>query len=208
MNDETYSFIEDLREKKQIARSAHNRRTHCGRSGAIRFGYENMTKKEIEAMSSETKTYNLELPMAWKEFKRMPADLQAAYIKGLWNKFDIPVKNIAAMMGCGYSTLANRIAALGLSTPNRGYHTWDEDGFRKWCGGDVNETAVQAVPDPAPDHDLTAMRQPFAPDCGELHFCGNANKILQTVFAVLGDANVNMTVSWEIMDEVVVEENG
>jgi hypothetical protein len=209
MNDETYCFVSDIKEKRQAARSAHNRKTHRGKGG-MKMSYEYMSKKELAKMSGEVKTFNLNEPMLWKEFKLMPDDLQITYIKSLWSRFDAPLKSIAAMMGCGYSTIANKTAALGLKAHNRGFHTWDEAGFWAWI--DSGETEVKAEPvadtldTPRPLVMLPVKE--LVPDCGELHFCGNANEILQSLCSILGGKTVGLTVSWELIGEEVTGRGG
>ena len=46
-----------------------------------------MTKKELEAMNGETKTYKLGVPVTWFEFKMMPHDVQEKYLNLIINKF-------------------------------------------------------------------------------------------------------------------------
>lgn len=89
-------------------------------------------------MNGECKSYRLNDPMAWKVFKSMPDDLKITYIKLLRQKFNVPGKNIAEMMGisnCPYSKEINR---LGISEGqhSRGRCTkWDKEGFFAWWHG-------------------------------------------------------------------------
>ena len=61
--DEQYVMISDSIEKKKIARSSHNRKTHCGKSGRVKFPSDYLSKKELKAMNSDVKSYNLNRPM-------------------------------------------------------------------------------------------------------------------------------------------------
>ena len=81
MKDETYVFIQDVKEKKTTARSARHTRTHCGRGGRVRLPSDNLSKKELMKMSGECKSYRLNSPMSWDEFKAMPDDIKITYIK-------------------------------------------------------------------------------------------------------------------------------
>ena len=81
MKDETYAFISDVKDKKITARSARHTRTHCGKGGRVRFPSDNLSKKELQKMNGECKSFRLNDPMVWKEFKSMPDDLKITYIK-------------------------------------------------------------------------------------------------------------------------------
>ena len=85
--DEQYVMISDSIEKKKIARSSHNRKTHCGKGGRIKFPSDYLSKKELKAMNGDVKSYNLNRSMTWEEFRSMPQDLQIMYIKKLRNEF-------------------------------------------------------------------------------------------------------------------------
>lgn len=89
--DEQYVMISDSIEKKKIARSSHNRKTHCGKGGRVKFPSDYLSKKELKAMNGDVKSYNLNRPMTWEEFRSMPKDLQIMYIKNfaMNSKFQI-----------------------------------------------------------------------------------------------------------------------
>ncbi len=89
-------------------------------------------------MNGEVKSYRLNEPMSWKEFKDLPDDIKVVYIKALRQKFNVPGKYIAVMMGvnaCYYSKEINR---LGISEGKncRGRCTpWDKEGWLAWRNG-------------------------------------------------------------------------
>lgn len=99
-------------------------------------------------MNGECKSYRLNDPMAWKEFMSMPDDIKITYIKLLRQKFNVPGKHIAMMLGisnCYYSKEINR---LGISEGkhSRGRCTpWDKEGFFAWWNG------VKQIPTPIPE---------------------------------------------------------
>lgn len=64
--DEPLEMIEDSISKKRAAQSARHRRTHCGKSGSVKFPSDYMTKKELKAMNGECKSYRLNDPMYTK----------------------------------------------------------------------------------------------------------------------------------------------
>lgn len=138
MKDETFVFIQDVKEKGNTARSARNARTHCGKGGRVKFPSDYMTKKEIQKMNGEVKSYRLNEPMTWGEFMAMPDDIKIVYIKMLRHKFNVPGKYIAEMMGTNPAYYSKEIGRLGISEGKncRGRYTpWDREGFVAWCNG-------------------------------------------------------------------------
>ena len=105
MNDEKYVFITDCAEKKRTARGIHNKRTHAGKGGKVIFPSDFLTRKDREAMNGEIKTYALNRPMRWKEFKLLPDDVRREYIENLQKRFDVQQKDLAAMFGDSVQTV-------------------------------------------------------------------------------------------------------
>lgn len=136
--DEQYEFIKDSMDKKNIARSARSTRTHCGKSGAVKFPSDFKTKKELNAMNGEVKSYRMNDPMTWAEFKEMPNDLKVNYIKALREKYNVSDKYIAEMMGVHVRTLQLVLADLkcacgkGMYGGNR---KWPKEAFLAWAHG-------------------------------------------------------------------------
>ena len=141
--DEQYEMIKDSREKKSIAASAHKQRSHCGRGGRVRFPSDNMTKKELNAMNGECKSYRMNDPMSWDEFKSIPDDLKILYINAIRKKYNAPNSAIAEMMDVDRTYFTKTVLApLKLNTTKAGHHTWDKEGFLAWKNG-VNGDAVK-----------------------------------------------------------------
>lgn len=144
MKDETYVYISDVKDKKATARSARHMRTHCGKGGRVRLPSDYLTKKELMKMSGECKSYRLNDPMAWKEFKSLPDDIKITYVKLLRQKFNAPGRYIAEMLGINYTYYSKEINRLGISEGKncRGRCTpWDKEGFYAWWHG-VDQVAA------------------------------------------------------------------
>lgn len=153
MRDEEYEFYSDCREKKSIANSAFKRRTHCGKGGRVRLPSDNLTKKELNAMNGETKSYRLNEPMKWENFKEMPADLRAMYLKLLIQKYNVSATNIATMMGVCFTSVVKEAKRLGITFAQRNRFTkWDKDGWYAWLSGtpkpaeEVTEAEAEEIP--------------------------------------------------------------
>lgn len=115
MPDEQYVMISDSIEKKKIAHSSHNRKTHCGKGGRVKFPSDYLSKKELKAMNGDVKSYNLNRPMTWEEFRSMPQDLQIMYIKKLLNEFGVPDIVLSKAMGICKSSFSKAMKDLNLS---------------------------------------------------------------------------------------------
>ena len=119
MKDETYVFISDVKEKGSIGRSARHRKTHAGKGGRVRLPSDNLSKKELLKMNGECKSYRLNDPVKWDEFKSMPDDIKATYIKLIRQKFNPPNTMIAQMMGVSEMTVRRELKKLGLEAIQR-----------------------------------------------------------------------------------------
>jgi DNA-binding transcriptional regulator YiaG len=214
MRDEEYLFYEDSRDKKNVARSARYKRTHNGKGGRMKLPSDYMTNKEIKAMSGEVKTYRLNDPMKWEEFKEMPDDIRVTYIKLLREKYNVPDRYLAKMLGISQSLLKKENARLGISIgkTRSGRTLWDKAGFLAWCGDvpveaeavreeveetiDTAEEIVETVPEEVP------VRQKIAiPGSGNMVFEGKTEDILKTIGVLLGGANVHISITWDVLSE-------
>lgn len=143
MSDEKYEYIEDVKDKAFTARSARNKKGHTGKGGAVRTASDFMTKKQLDALNGECKTYRLGAPMSWDEFSKMPDDLKAMYIKNLRKKFNVPDTEIADMMGVDISVLnefSSTIKPGRLVTDNYSWYNTDDCGrFLTWLKNSEEE---------------------------------------------------------------------
>ena len=144
MTDEKYTFIEDVREKKKTATGAHHKRTHCGKGGAIRFPSDFKTKKELKAMNGEVKSYKLNDPMSWAEFKAMPDDIKRNYITALRKKYNVSDKKIAEMLGVEQTYFSSACRKLGIKSTRKSREKWDADGWYAWVNGVKLEAKEEA----------------------------------------------------------------
>ena len=224
MRDEEYVYIQDLKEKKVTARSARHARKHCGRGGRVKFPSDYLTKKELKNMSGECKSYRLNDPMKWEEFKVMPKDLQFSYMKLIYDKYNPPVSYIADMMGCDRGNLSKYLITLGLPKKKAGRRDWDMRGFLKWAYDApiekveeipvVEEVSVEVEPEevvvareieeetPFEDESFIVEEETSAavvPALGNMTYEGTASEILRSIGLLLGDAKVVLSVKWDVV---------
>lgn len=146
MRDEEYVYFQDLKEKKVTGYSARKQRSHCGKGGRVKFPSDYLTKKEIKNMSGECKTYRLNEPMSFHEWKAMPDDIKVTYIKLLREKYNAPNVAICQMFGCTKDALYFQLKRLDLAHGTRGQKAWDSEGFFNWWKGfPTKDEPVEAV---------------------------------------------------------------
>lgn len=210
MRDERYVFVSDVKERKSAARSARNRRTHNGKGGRAILPHDHMTRKEWESMNGEVKTYKLNEPMSYAEFKAMPDDIKKTYIKVLRSRFGVPDKYIAEMMGAGKSTMAYCLSKLGISNGNTNSKLpWNRDGWNAWIEGisvlpeeAVEETLGEAACDVEDEEAAVEQAEDscektrVVPRSGSLEFEGSAAEVFAAAAALLGDRSFVIQITW------------
>lgn len=209
MNDIKYTFIQEVKEKKVTARGSHNRRTHAGKGGAVKFPSDYLSKKELKAMSSEVKTYKMNEPISWAEFKAMPEDLQRQYLKNLRESYNVSFSEIGRMFGVSKYAINATARSLGIGQGSPGSKKdFDRKSWEAFINGnnpivkpvldDVTSiTEVNNTPE-TPKNEPVAVNEFKAaiPLYGSMTFSGNATEALKTMIAILGGAAVDITISW------------
>lgn len=208
MNDAEYLYKHDVMQKSNIARSARSRRTHNGKSGGVKLPSDYMTEKEIQSMNGEVKSYPLNKPMEWEEFKSMPEDIQQTYIKLLQNKFGVPMKAVAEMLGVNPVYFNAYIKNHNFATTKVGRGNWDREGFCYWLNGITQEIPEEPKEEPVIDFPVEEPVDPIpldevarpnvVPEKGKLQFDGCAADIMKTISDILGFAKVKILVSWDV----------
>lgn len=222
MKDETYLYIQDVREKSITARSARSRLT--GKRGGVKLPCDYMTEKEKKKMNGECKSYKLNSPMKWAEFKSMPDYLKIAYIKAIRGKYNAPATQIAKMLGVSDCTVSVEFQRLGIHNgkTRRGRIHWDKAGFLAWISGvpvpttdpveatktEINEPEQHEEPvaDPVVEMQKTgSTEKPKAiPNTGSMTFEGSVEGILDSIYRLLGGVNVHISITWDTLTDMEV----
>lgn len=220
MKDEQYVYYQDVKEKKITSHSARNRKAHAGKGGRVKLPSDNLTQKELKEMSGEVKSYRLNEPMTWIEFKAMPDDLKVTYVKLLRQKFNVPDCKIGEMLGVDKVTMSRHLKTLGCSAGSysRGKETaWDINGWTLWVAG---ESAPEEISEPFMEEDVPFPEEPnpkagepepmepvsvpfhevkrAIPISGSMDFEGEIGEVLETVAVLLNGAYAKVCVSWEV----------
>ena len=229
MKDETYLFIQDVKEKGSTARSARNRRTHNGKGGRVKLPSDNLSRKELQKMNGDVKTYRLNEPMTLEEFKSMPDDIKVTYVKLLRERFDVPDYKIGEMMGANKDQIWLMFKKLGLNgTSKKKRKDWNSEGWCAFVNGvpvpvtdpvEVDEDTPEKCPEnlddikaegnffcePVHAPEIPALpinwgKKKAIPASGNMTFVGSAEAALNAVSSLLGGADVHITITWEVCD--------
>lgn len=205
--DEQWDMIEDSISKKRTAQSARHRRTHCGKGGSVKFPSDYMTKKELKQMNGECKSYRLNEPMMWEEFKQLPDDIKTMYIMGIREKYDVPDKYLAEAMGVASPTFCRWMKCLGCTLGVRmglKGDAWKESeqgiAFYKWWR---KEEMTEDMPDKVGNTPVVSSDVPqyAMPKSGSLHFECLADDALNMIRSILQNNKVCLDIQWTLMDE-------
>lgn len=137
--DEQYAMIQDSREKKSIAASAFKQRTHCGKGGSVKFPSDYLSRKELNAMNGECKSYRMNAPMSWSEFVEWPNEHKVSYIKRIREKFGVSDQYIAEMFGVATNIFLMYLKELGLDAKIKCDENWGRQKFYAWRSGAKTE---------------------------------------------------------------------
>lgn len=215
MKDEEYVLRQDNRDRAVTARSARNKRTHCGRGGRVKLPSDYMTKKEIHAMNGECKTYRLNEPMTWGEFMRMPDEHKVTYIKLIRQKWNAPDSQMANMFGVNQVTVSKEFQRLGHASGQRSGRTkWDKEGFLAWVHGvpvqaeetpDVVAQDIRVEIPVEPAEEVVETPVPKMASCmprrGSMNFTGNADEIANTIRTFFSDTKLVMCIEWIVEED-------
>lgn len=133
MTDEKYEFIQDIKEKKDIAKSAYNKKRSGGKH--VKFPSDYLSKKELKKMNGDIMSYKLNEPMTWKDFKALPDDLKKEYISFLIKEFNLYGKTIATeLFNITYQSMGEYLRKNNCSIGSGGNRHRKEkiEEFRKW----------------------------------------------------------------------------
>ena len=174
-------------------------------------------------MNGECKSYRLNQPMKWAEFKSMPDDVKIIYIKAIREKYNAPDTYIAKMLGIGQSMIVKEMRRLGISNgkDRSGRIKWDKAGFLAWIGAapvsvtDTVEVPMDKTPEPEqheepvsdpfiePQHGCTEIQKAI-PNSGSMTFEGSVEAVLNSIRCLLGGATVHISITWDTLPDMEV----
>ena len=214
MEDEKYLFHSTSWERKNVARSARNKRTHTGKGGRVRLPSDYKTKKELNKMNGYVTVFNLKKPMVWGYFKLMPDDLKKEYLESIMERFGVSVREISEMLGIHFTQLYKVINTCGVDK-RKINPIKDMDGFNNWVnGGTFRKDEESPVKDNWVEEafeEISAVEQeecsipeyksPCYPESGSMVFEGRCEDALRAVSLLLGGAKVHINIMWDVLED-------
>ena len=208
MDDSTYLFNQTSAERKRIARGAYSKK-NGSKSKKCTMPSDYLTKSQKKKLNGKVSSYDLSKPMSWKDFKEMPHDLRAEYIKKLV-KIGASRKDVADMFGISIPSFAGWICRnhkgenffVTTTKPN-------SDAFLKWyCDADDAQKELEAkkpaedAVSPAPA-ETVKEESPKLGGCspvirsGNIAFSGKASDVHALLEKMLGaDQEYSFTISF------------
>ena len=118
MQDETYTFIQTVRDRKAVAHSARYKK-NGSKSRKCTLPSDYLTPAEKRRRNSAVQAYTMNEPHTKKELNTWPEDLQREYIKGIIDQFHPSNKDLGLMLGTAETTTCMYVRKLGLKNPIR-----------------------------------------------------------------------------------------
>ena len=200
MKDETYTFIQTVRDRKATAHSARHKK-NGSRSRKCTLPSDYLTPAEKKRRNSAVRTYTMNFPHTKKELNKWPEDMQREYIKGIIDCYHPSNKDLGRMLGTGETTACTYVHKLGLSNKMKPTFEQQQAFFQfSIIGGDDlsnderAELVRKTIPDLSPEPDTTVVMlappivQPSAPtpapltyDNISLTFTGTADDLIRVI---------------------------
>lgn len=220
MTDEEYIFRTECAEKKRTARGSFNRLSHAGKGGRVKMPSDYMTKKERDKLNGEVITYQMNKPMSWAKFKRMPDDAKREYINSIIHKYDPQQIAVAEMLEITPKTLRTCCEELGIHFKCGGRQRDNRnDAFWAWVNGNETEVARGVSEEPLPVVEVATPTEPVikpaesprnrptvsvgTPINGVLEFLNTtAQDAFNAAYALLTTAELQkLVITWEAAHE-------
>lgn len=111
MTDERFVFQQDVKERQKMKTGAAHKKG-AKRTTNCKFPSDYLTMGQRKKLSGPVISIKMDLPyFNWKEFKKLPEELQIEYINNLINKYGARLKDIAEMFNVCGATVSNTCKA-------------------------------------------------------------------------------------------------
>ena len=132
MTDERYSYVEDVKNRKNIARSG-------GKKGKSRYGCslpsDSMSHWAKKRENGDVVIMAPDRPIIYEDFKELSEDMQRQYLQGIIDNYGGTTERIAKMWGVSEAKVKNHRQLLGIKNPQPSLGAlWDIDSGARWTG--------------------------------------------------------------------------
>lgn len=154
MND----FDWDVLQKKRIARSASKKK---GNRKGCRLPCDGLTQKQIEKKHGEVFCMNIDKPMSYEDWKKLPDDMKAEYYDAMVARFHVGTNSIAEMFGCQKTALQNYILSHKMKVMKIKGRAPQKtiEHFREWWQ-DARRTQADEIPHAVPETEPEIEKAP------------------------------------------------
>lgn len=138
MNDFEYEIMQ----MKRLARQAQYRK-RGSKSKKCPMSTDRMTRRQWEKRCGEVVKYQLGIPIAWKEFKKLPIHIQKMYIEDMIQKYSVSATDLARVFDCTSATVLNFCKQDGIGIKfSRGKSMTHEQqaNFERMLSGDATDS--------------------------------------------------------------------
>lgn len=97
MTSEAYVFKQTAAERKRNGIGDYSKKRRGGRM--VRLPSDNLTAKEWKKLNGEVTKYDMTRPVAWKDFKKWPRDIQIEYFKKIDELYSPNSEQYAELFG-------------------------------------------------------------------------------------------------------------
>lgn len=112
VGDEARMYSEEVRERAMLARASHAKSRRPSKPKIYQF-----TQKEWQKMNGPVSTYNINAPMSWAEFRKLPVDIRKHYVISIMDKYGVGISPLARMFGVTHATVAAFIHQHEIRVP-------------------------------------------------------------------------------------------
>ena len=192
-----HDFDYDVMQKKSIARGAAHRKRGA-KSKKCTLPHENLTKKELRALSGEVKTYNIHQRLTWEQFKALDDEVAAEHIAYLVDTFGVNIKYIAVALGVSDITVSKYLKEHGIKVKKSVFRPTSE-WLAFMSGSRILTAAIVSTEDMVVEEPAVAEPKKVPASVqflrGSLVLSGPKGLVLQRLFEVLPD-NVAVNVEF------------
>ena len=146
MSEASELFFKDVFEKKRNGRAAHQKVRSGGKY--MRTPSDNLTKEELNKMNSPCVTYEIKKPLYWREFKKLPDDIQVEYWRSVDRRFETNAAQMAKMFGVSAQTVSVWMKAHKIKAKSQGNRIDPKalDVWEEWVNSRrVSENAAPVI---------------------------------------------------------------
>ena len=200
MNDFDY----DVLQRKRIASGARHIKKGS-RSKKCTLPSDLLTAKQRKELNGTVETYNLNEPKTWRNFKKMPLDIQQEYIDSVQRRFDVRQKPLSEMFGVRATSMCHYFKVNGLRWGDASCELSREDALNAWeqfVGGgkttpEFEDTEKREAD--VPVEEPVRIRSRAEVTKGSISFTGNMADICSELVSWLGvNKNYTVTVEFEV----------